>query len=64
VKAYGAYLRGRGYLQLWKDDDLRQSIGAFQEAVTEDPSYARAYAAWQARFSSSLNTVRRKPIKT
>ena len=49
-KAYAAYLRGRGYLQLWRDDDLRQAINAFHDAVTEDPSYARAYAGMASAF--------------
>lgn len=49
-KAYAAYLRGRGFLQLWKDDDLRQAINAFHDAVTEDPSYARAYAGMASAF--------------
>ena len=49
-KAYAAYLRGRGYLQLWRDGDLRQAISAFHDAVTEDPSYARAYAGMASAF--------------
>ncbi len=44
VKAYAAYLRGRAYLSRWTDEALLQAVDAFQEALKEDPTYARAYA--------------------
>jgi len=49
-RAYAAYLRGRGYLQLWTDESLLQAITAFQEAIAEDPSYARAYAGLASAY--------------
>jgi DNA-binding winged helix-turn-helix (wHTH) protein/tetratricopeptide (TPR) repeat protein len=44
TKAYAAYLRGRAHLSRWTDEELLQAVDAFQEALKEDPSYARAYA--------------------
>lgn len=50
AEAYGAYLRGRSYLLQWTDESLLQAIAAFQEAVAEDPSYARAYAGMASAY--------------
>lgn len=50
AKAYEAYLRGRGYLQQWTDESLLKAVSAFQEAVAEDPSYARAYAGLASTY--------------
>ena len=50
INAYEAYLRGRGYLKRWTDDDLRQAVEAFKEAIKEDPSYARAYAGLASAY--------------
>jgi len=61
VKAYEAYLRGRGYLQHWTDDDLHQAIQAFEQAVAEDPSYGRAYAGLaSAYFVLSQHSVKER----
>jgi len=49
-KAYAAYLRGRSYLLQWTDESLLQAVAAFQEATTEDPSYARAYAGMASAY--------------
>lgn len=49
-KAYGAYLRGRSYLLQWTDESLLQAVAAFQEAIAEDPSYARAYAGLASAY--------------
>ena len=49
-KAYAAYLRGRSYLLQWTDESLLQAVAAFQEAITEDPSYARAYAGLASAY--------------
>lgn len=49
-KAYAAYLRGRSELALWTDDALQQSIGSFQEALSYDPGYARAYAGISSAY--------------
>lgn len=48
--AYAAYLRGRSYLQEWTDEALLRAIASFQEALTEDPSYARAYAGMASAY--------------
>ena len=49
-KAYAAYLRGRSYLLQWTDESLLQAVASFQEAITEDPSYARAYAGLASAY--------------
>ena len=47
--AYEAYLRGRFY---WTNrGDLHKSIAAYQQAVREDPQYARAYAGLASAYA-------------
>jgi serine/threonine-protein kinase len=44
--AYEAYVRGRGYLQEFKNpEDIDKAVNEFKQAITIDPSYALAYAA-------------------
>lgn len=42
--AHEAYLRGRYFLQKQSDEDVRQALSYFQQAIALDPSYAPAYA--------------------
>ncbi len=43
--AYDHYLRGRGHLVRYDDaESLELAIGAFQQAIQQDPSFALAYA--------------------
>jgi eukaryotic-like serine/threonine-protein kinase len=43
--AYEFYLQGRGYLQNYdKPENIDHAVGAFQRALSLDPSYALAYA--------------------
>jgi DNA-binding winged helix-turn-helix (wHTH) protein/tetratricopeptide (TPR) repeat protein len=50
AKAYAAYLRGRSYLLEWTDDSLLKAVSSFQEAISEDPTYARAYAGLSSAY--------------
>ena len=43
--AYEAHLEGRSLLTRFTPDTVRQSIHAFQRAITADPAYAPAYAS-------------------
>jgi len=48
-EAYDAYLRGRFY---WKNrGDLHQAIGAYQQAIAKDPSYALAHAGLASAYA-------------
>lgn len=47
--AYDAYLRGRFY---WTNrGDLHKSIEAYQQAIQQDPQYARAYAGLASAYA-------------
>lgn len=56
LDAYGAYLRGMAYAAGLDEAGSRKAITAFQQAVTLDPNYARAYAAL-SRTSSRLGAA-------
>ena len=45
LKAYDFYLRGRGVRRRLDTEGLTRAIGYFEQAVRQDPKYARAYAA-------------------
>lgn len=44
AKAHEAYLRGRGYWNMFTDEGSAKALVAFMEAIAEDPKYALAYA--------------------
>ena len=44
--AWELYVQGRGFLQRYEDpQSLERAVGAFQQALQQDPDYALAYAA-------------------
>jgi serine/threonine protein kinase/tetratricopeptide (TPR) repeat protein len=43
-QAHENYLKGRFYLNKWTPEGDEKASGYFQEALTEDPNYAAAYA--------------------
>ena len=43
VKAYEAYLRGRYFWNRQSEESLRMAIREFEQAITEDPRFARAH---------------------
>jgi TolB-like protein/DNA-binding winged helix-turn-helix (wHTH) protein/Tfp pilus assembly protein PilF len=49
--AYQAYLRGRQVWNKRSEDSLKRSIGYFQQATANDPSYALAYAGIADAYS-------------
>ena len=60
-KAYEAYLNGRLYLQQWTDESLNTAVASFEEALREDPSYARADAGMaSAYFILSQHAARKQ----
>jgi len=42
--AYTSYLRGRHFLNTRSEEGLKRAIECFQQALTSDPRYAKAYA--------------------
>ncbi len=42
--AYTSYLRGRHFLNSRSEEGLKRAIECFQQALAEDPGYAKAYA--------------------
>ena len=44
VEAHNAYLRGHFYFERRNLEDYRQAVGFFDQAISLDPDYARAYA--------------------
>lgn len=45
AEAYNAYLQGRYYYERRTQDDLARAYEYFQQAVKDDPAYARAWSA-------------------
>jgi TolB-like protein len=43
VQAYEAYLRGRYFWNRQSEESLRMALREFEQAITEDPGFARAY---------------------
>jgi serine/threonine-protein kinase len=44
LDAYHSYLKGRFYLNQWKEDAFQKSIGFFEAAIRGDPRMAQAYS--------------------
>jgi adenylate cyclase len=44
LEAYTLYLKGRFYMNRFAEADLRRALALYQEALTVDAGYARAYA--------------------
>lgn len=44
AEAYQLYLKGLYHWNKRTDDDLKQAVALFQQAIEKDPSYAKAYA--------------------
>ncbi len=44
--AYTSYLRGRPFLNSTSEAGLKKAVERFQQALTEDPGYAKACADW------------------
>jgi len=44
LEAYDSYLRGRHFWNRRTEEGFRRAIGYFEEAVAEDPDYAKAYS--------------------
>ncbi len=43
-RAYQAYLKGRYYYNFYTEESVRRSLTFFSEAISDDPTYALAYA--------------------
>ena len=55
IAAYQAYLRGRYFWNRRDEEGLRKSVGYFQQAVAEDPTYAVAYAGLADAYNLLVN---------
>jgi serine/threonine-protein kinase len=44
LEAYTLYLKGRFFFNKFTDGDLRKGLEFFEQALAQDPGYARAYA--------------------
>ncbi len=44
MEAYTLYLKGRYFFNRFGETDLRKGLDFFQQALSEDPGYARAYS--------------------
>jgi TolB-like protein/Tfp pilus assembly protein PilF len=44
AEAYQLFMKGRYYLERKTEDDIKQAIKSFQQAIEKDPRYAQAYA--------------------
>ena len=51
LEAYGFYLRGREYYNLYKQDENEKAIEMFKKAIGEDPKFALAYAGLADAYS-------------
>lgn len=51
VQAYKLYVKGRFYWNKPTADDIKHAIEHFSQAITEDPSYALAYAGMAQSYS-------------
>src|SRR5438067_9926487 len=62
-RAYEAYLRGRFYWNKRTEEDTRNAVSEFQQAIAADASYAPAYAGLADCYTTlwlSLGTMRRE----
>jgi hypothetical protein len=50
--AYQAYLKGRYFWSKRTTEALQSALSYFDQAITYDPTYARAYSAWPIRMRS------------
>jgi serine/threonine-protein kinase len=53
--AYKLYLRGRHHLTKWSEEDFKQAIEAFKQAIDLDPNYALAWTGLADAYYSMSN---------
>src|ERR1700722_9388211 len=59
LTAYDFYVQGIGYLQRYeRSENIETSIGLFQRAIKEDPSYAQAQAALAQAYWYKYNATK------
>ena len=51
LEAYDLYLEARYLHSKWRPEPMRQSIGLFERAIAQDPSFAPAYAGLAASYT-------------
>lgn len=54
-QAFDAYLKGRHYWEERTEEGLKKSLEYFQQAIEEDPTYARAYAGLADSYATLGN---------
>src|SRR5215217_6939758 len=55
VKAYGLYLKGRFCWNRRTQEGIKEGIGYFEQAISEDPSYALAYSGLADCYALELD---------
>ncbi len=55
TEAYKLYLRGRHHLTKWSEEDFKQAIEAFKQAIDLDPNYALAWTGLADAYYSMSN---------
>jgi Tfp pilus assembly protein PilF len=66
-EAYQLYLKGLYYWNKRTGEDLKQALTLFQQAIDQDPSYAKAYgglAMTYEVFSSNIVTTKQEGSET
>jgi len=63
-EAFDAYLRGRHYWEERTEEGLIKSLQCFQQAIAEDPTYARAYAGLADSYATLGNNRFLAPIES
>ncbi len=64
LEAYSLYQKGRYYLNRRRPEDLRTSVGYFNDAIREDSTYARAHAGLADAYTLIGNLSFRPPNET
>jgi tetratricopeptide (TPR) repeat protein len=66
LEAYQLYLKGRFFWARFTPENIRKAIDFYQEAITKDPNFARAYSGladcYSLMGSSAFGTVRAAEI--
>ncbi len=62
LDAYGFYLEGRYHWNKRTEDELKKSVGCFEQAIDRDPGYAQAYAGMADAYAT-LGTYGAMPPK-
>ncbi len=63
-EAYKNYLRGRYYWQMRDEENIKKAIYYFEQAINQDPLYARAYAGLSDSYVLLTTVAYGTPLST